>query len=66
MPKMFYVPVDDPSFTNAVNYLPEELIPKNPKMTGLMGQYLKPAASGGASKNVRKVKMSRKSLEYFT
>ncbi len=37
MPPMFYAEPEDPDFVNAVTYLPEEMVPKNPKKAGLMG-----------------------------
>ncbi len=55
MPPMFYADKKEPNFVNAVSYLPEELMPKNPKKTGLVGHYLRPgggqvAAAAAAQK----------------
>lgn len=54
-PGMFYAEHEDPNFNNAaVSYLPEELTPKNPKKSGLVGQFFQqpaqPSKSTAASK----------------
>ena len=43
MPAMYYSKPNDSNFTNNINYLPLELMPKNPKKasaSGIIGQYL--------------------------
>ena len=38
MPPMFYVPHENPTFDNAVSYLPADMIPKPPKRAGVAFQ----------------------------
>eukprot|EP00095_Tigriopus_kingsejongensis_P010616 maker-scaffold795_size96016-snap-gene-0.21 protein:Tk10616 transcript:maker-scaffold795_size96016-snap-gene-0.21-mRNA-1 annotation:"androgen-induced proliferation inhibitor" len=50
VPKFFFVPHEDPSFLNNLNYLPADMIPKAPKKSGMIN-YIPSAPAQAAKKD---------------